>query len=121
MKNATHFANVSPATGRYTVECDGLIIADTTQAIQLSESYQSKTMNPAIYFPPQDVSSKYLVAVGKRTFCPIKGQANYYALRASTHSVDQIAWSYQSPMKPLEPITAYLAFYLDKVTLSHLN
>ncbi|MFT7129472.1 MAG: hypothetical protein ACI89U_001588 [Gammaproteobacteria bacterium] len=121
MNNTTHFAKVSPATGRYVVECNGLIIADTTQAIQLSESYHSKIMNPVIYFPRQSVNSSYLVATNKSTLCPIKGEANYYALQTETCSIDQIAWSYQLPMKPLEPIAAYLAFYLDKTTLSHYD
>lgn len=121
MENATHFAKISPATGRYTIECSGLIIADTRQAIQLSEYYQSKSMNPVIYIPPQDVNLNYLAAIDKQTFCPIKGEAHYYALHTPTHAVDKIAWSYQTPMKPLEPITAYLAFYLDKIKLSHYD
>ena len=119
MNDTTHFAKVSPATGRYVVECDGLIIADTTHAIQLTESYHSKEMNPVIYVPRQDVNSNYLVATNKSTFCPIKGEANYYALQTETCTVDQIAWSYQLPMKPLESIKDYLAFYLDRATLAH--
>ncbi len=119
MNDVSHYAELAPATGRYTAEYEGQRIADTIQAVHLLETYHGKTMKPVLYVPPQDVNIKSLREMSNKTFCPIKGEANYYSLQTPEYSLDQVAWSYLTPMAPLEPITGYLAFYLDKITLTH--
>jgi len=88
------------------------ILADTNRAYRVLE-----TSHPPVYYlPPADVRMDLLQRhSGKSSFCEFKGQAVYWDIIRSGHSVAQAAWSYPSPNQTFSPLQDYLAFYPSKV------
>src|SRR2546423_8914741 len=79
---------LEPTPKRIRVEVGGEVIADSRRAMMLHESgHQS-----IYYFPPDDVRAEFLEASDRHTYCPKKGDASYYTIRAGDQVVDAGAW-----------------------------
>jgi uncharacterized protein (DUF427 family) len=49
------------------------------------------------------------------TYCPYKGDASYYSIKADGRSSVNAVWSYEAPYEAMAAIKGYLAFYPDRV------
>ncbi len=107
---------IRPATGTWVVRAAGAVIAETTQALELSERGHASV----IYFPRGDVAMAFLEPSDTVTTCPHKGLASYYSVISSAESVKDAAWSYEAPLEAVSQITGHLAFYTDKVAVEEL-
>ena len=45
-----------------------------------------------------------LIPSAQRTYCPFKGNASYWSLKAGGEDVENLAWSYETPFEEHEPI-----------------
>ncbi len=89
------------------------IIADTTDAILLYEGGRT----PVVYFPRQDVEMGFMGRTKRSTHCPFKGDASYYTLTIDGKVVENVLWSYETPLPGMEAIGERVAFYPDKVEI----
>lgn len=107
---------VTPATGFHVVRAGGAVIAETANALILSEP----GYDPVVYFPRGDAGMEFLDPSDKRTTCPHKGEASYYHIAAKSGPITDAAWSYEAPIAEAEAIGGYVAFDIEKATVEAL-
>jgi uncharacterized protein (DUF427 family) len=88
-----------------TVTLNGDIVAATTSAVILREDgYPTRA-----YVPRQDVTAT-LTPTDKTTRCPFKGETTYYNVTAGGETLQDAAWSYETPYDEMAPIAGHVAF-----------
>ncbi|EHR59076.1 hypothetical protein SaccyDRAFT_0136 [Saccharomonospora cyanea NA-134] len=92
------------------VVVDGVTVADTRSPRLLFET----NLPVRYYLPKVDVRLDLLEPSDKVTHCPYKGQAEYWSVRVNGKLVEDLAWSYRTPLRESEPIAGYLAFPQDR-------
>jgi uncharacterized protein (DUF427 family) len=107
--------DVEPKAGRVYARLNGGVIADSTAAVIVRET----NLAPVIYFPRDDVRLELAEATPHRTFCPFKGEASYWTFRCAGQSEENLAWSYEAPFDQVAQLRNYVAFYPERVELSH--
>jgi uncharacterized protein (DUF427 family) len=106
-----HPITISPADGRIRVTFAGQVVADSDEALMLTEaSYPS-----VFYLPPEDVDFTVLQRTNHKTRCPYKGEASYYSIQIADRTAQNAVWSYEQPLEAVAAIDGYLAFYPDRV------
>ncbi|MEO1407180.1 MAG: DUF427 domain-containing protein, partial [Pseudomonadota bacterium] len=72
---------------------------------------------PAVAYLPRDlIDMSRLDRSDHTTWCPYKGEASYYHLRAADGSVRENAiWTYETPFLAVAEIKDALAVYADRV------
>lgn len=110
-----HPITIAPGNGRVRVRVNGEIVADTSAALQLNEASY-----PAVqYIPMEDVVQDVLTRTDTTTYCPFKGEANYYSVTtAAGDTVEDVIWTYEQPYPAVAAIAGRVAFYPDKAEIS---
>lgn len=108
-----HFMKLKELHRRVLFSLNGLVLADSKNAIRLLEIGRD-FYDPVIYVPEQDIVVE-LHRGDYKTHCPLKGDARYFDLVAADKTVKQIAWSYPSPLEIAAELSGYVAFYPEKV------
>ena len=106
-----HPITVSPARGRVTVIAAGRTIADTRAALILKEA----AYPPVYYIPRKDVDMARLQRTTHQTYCPYKGECNYYSIPLGGERSVNAVWTYEAPYAAVAEIKDHLAFYPDRV------
>ncbi len=112
-----HPISVEPDTGTVTVSVEGLRIAETKRALILREA----TYPPVYYIPLEDVEPSQLVATDNSSYCPFKGDANYYSVPAGGERSVNAVWEYRDPFPAVAQIAAHVAFFADKVEIERVS
>ena len=102
---------LEPNHRRVRVVVDGLVIADTIQSIYLFETGHL----PVYYFPKDDIRFDPLDSTDRVTHCPLKGDAEYWSIVVGERRIENAVWSYPSPIEGAPDLSAYAAFYWNKV------
>jgi uncharacterized protein (DUF427 family) len=100
-----------PSPRRVRVGFDGATIADSTNAHLLFETRHL----PVYYFPREDVRMELLTPTAHQTFCPYKGKASYWTIRAGDRTSENAVWGYPDPYDEVAAIRDFVAFYWDRV------
>lgn len=100
-----------PSARRVRVEFNGETIVDTLAPMMMLEGRSV----PVYYLPRCDVRMDLLAPTDHDSFCPYKGTANYFSIRAGGKVSENAVWSYQDPFPEVAAIKDYLAFYWDRV------
>jgi uncharacterized protein (DUF427 family) len=109
-----HPITVTPTGKHVVVRVDGEVVAETDAALTLQESTY-----PAVqYVPLADVVPSALTRSDTTTYCPYKGEANYYHLSAAGRTVDDAIWTYEQPYAAVDAIAGHVAFYGTKADVS---
>jgi uncharacterized protein (DUF427 family) len=109
-----HPITVTPTGRHVVVRVNGDVIAETDDALTLQESTY-----PAVqYVPLVDVTASALTRSGTTTYCPYKGEANYFHVSAGGETVDDAIWTYESPYPAVAAIAGHVAFYADKADVA---
>jgi len=111
-----HPITITPTPKRVRVTLDGVVIADSTQALTLQEA----SYPPVQYVPRADAQMQLLAKTERSTHCPYKGDASYFTINAGGKSVANAIWSYEQPFPAMAEIAGYLAFYPDRVKIEQL-
>ncbi len=108
------YITIRKAPGTWTVRAGGAVLAESDNALELSEGSYS----PVIYFPRDDIAMAFLERTEKTTHCPHKGDANYFSIVTKSTVLGDAAWTYETPFDAVSDIKDHVAFYSsDEVTV----
>lgn len=107
---------IYPARGTWVVRAGGAVIGESARALELTEG----DYPPVIYFPRADLAMAMLDASPTRTTCRWKGEASYLSLVNNTVRLDDVAWSYETPLPGMERIAGLVAFDRARVTIERV-
>jgi uncharacterized protein (DUF427 family) len=107
-----HPITITPFDGKVVVRAAGQVIAETTSALTLQEAGYA----PVYYIPRSDADMKALEPSQHETYCPYKGDANYFSLPSGDAGRNGV-WTYETPYSAVADIKDHLAFYRDKVEI----
>ena len=108
---------IRPSGGVWTVRAGGAILAESKNALELSEGSYA----PVIYFPRDDIAMDFLDPSDTVTTCPHKGEASYFSIVTKSTTLKDAAWSYETPSEGVSEIAGHLAFYAtDAVTIEKI-
>jgi len=108
---------IRKADGTWTVRAGGAVLAESTNALELSEGDYPFV----IYFPRSDIAMAFLDDTDHSTHCPHKGDASYYSIVTKSQTLQNAAWSYDDPKEDVTRIKGHLAFYAsDAVTVERV-
>ncbi|MCX2712762.1 DUF427 domain-containing protein [Mycolicibacterium sp. J2] len=104
-----HPITITPTGLRVTVRVNGVVVADSQNAVTLQEASY-----PAVqYLPMADVDATVLTRSDTATYCPYKGEAGYYDVAG----VPDAIWVYEDPYPAVAAIAGRVAFYPDKADI----
>src|SRR5689334_1113984 len=95
------------------VEIRGVVVAETHRPVLLFET----GLPTRYYIPKQDVRMDLLVPTSSVTRCPYKGVARYWSGPVGDEMIQDIVWSYPSPIPECPKIENLLSFYNERVGL----
>lgn len=115
-----HFMEYTYPEARYTATLGEHVLADSTAVLKLSEvGYH--IYEPVLYFPLADLNSELLNPTTKSTHCPLKGDTNYYDLKAGDSTTEAVAWCYSSPLDFAKTLAGYAAFDPGQVRVARAS
>jgi uncharacterized protein (DUF427 family) len=106
-----HPITIEPSPDRVVVTVAGKTVADTRRALTLREA----DYEPVAYVPLEDVDRSLLEPTDHSSYCPFKGDANYYSVPAGGERSANAVWEYRSPYPAVDEIAGHVAFYPDRV------
>src|SRR5579863_4265161 len=106
-----HPISIERNPSRVVVTLAGNVIADTREALTLSEA----AYPPVFYIPRKDVDMALLQRTDHATYCPYKGECAYYSIPAGGERSVNAVWTYEDPYPAVTSIKGYLAFYPNRV------
>jgi uncharacterized protein (DUF427 family) len=109
-----HPITITPTSGRVTVTLDGTVIADSRAALTLQESNYRAVQ----YIPRADVDMSLLERTDHTTYCPYKGECNYFSIAPGGERTVNAVWTYERPYTAVAAIEGHLAFYPDRVEIT---
>ena len=108
---------IRKAEGTWTVRAGGAILVESRNALSLSEG----SYDDVIYFPREDVAMAFLDDSDHSSHCPHKGDARYYSIATKSGTIENAAWSYDTPKEDVARIAGHIAFYTgDQVTVERV-
>jgi len=108
-----HPITVKANPARVVASIGGKVIADTRDALVLQEA----NYPPVQYIPRKDVDFSVLERTDHETYCPYKGDSNYYSIRVGDKLEANSVWTYEAPYDAVAEIKDHVAFYADKVEI----
>jgi uncharacterized protein (DUF427 family) len=103
------FIQRNPA--RVVVSVADRVVADTRNAVTLREA----AYPPVQYIPAENVDFSQLERTDHVTWCPYKGECNYYSVPAGGKKSVNAVWSYEDPFPAAAQIRGHVAFYPERV------
>jgi uncharacterized protein (DUF427 family) len=110
-----HFMRVVPAPGRQIATIGGTIVADSAHASVVKE-VGSDIYDPIVYFPRDDVHSDAFTVIDKSTYCPLKGDTEYFDVVVDGERHAEAAWSYVTLVTD-NPLQGMIAFDPSQATV----
>jgi uncharacterized protein (DUF427 family) len=113
--DVTHPIIISPTGSRVTVLLDGVVVAQTDNALSLAEANYPVVQ----YIPLEDVDKSLLERATTQTYCPYKGDASYYTVKIPDGRTEtDVIWSYEHPYPSVAEIAGHVAFYPDRAEIT---
>ncbi|KAG9204286.1 hypothetical protein G6514_001360 [Epicoccum nigrum] len=86
----------------------------TVNGVEVARTSNWEVVDGNIYFPPSSITKSHFTPTSTTTHCPYKGDASYYTVTVNKTEVPDLAWYYPEPIKGMEKIKDYVAFYKTK-------
>jgi len=109
-----HRVDVLHSSRRVRIEVGGQVVAESSRPCLLFET----GLPTRYYLPKLDVRMDLLVPSHTTSRCPYKGVAVYWSLRSGDGLLEDLVWSYPSPIPECPKIESLLCFYNERVDLS---
>jgi len=106
-----HPISIQRNPARVVVSVAGRVMADTRNALTLLEA----AYLPVQYIPSEDVDFSQLERTDHVTYCPYKGDCNYYSIPAGGKKSINSVWTYENPFPAVAHIRGHVAFYSERV------
>jgi uncharacterized protein (DUF427 family) len=106
-----HPISIQRNPARVVVSVAGRVVADTRNALTLREA----AYLPVQYIPSEDVDFYQLERTDHVSYCPYKGDCNYYNVPAGGKKSVNAVWSYEDPFAAVAQIKGHVAFYPGRV------
>jgi uncharacterized protein (DUF427 family) len=106
-----HPISIQGNPARVVVSVAGRVVADTRNALTLREAGYL----PVQYIPSEDVDFSQLERTDHVSYCPYKGDCNYYSVPAGGKKSVNAVWSYEDPFAAVAQIKGHVAFYPGRV------
>ena len=110
-KHPNYRVDLEQGPRRVRVVFNGETIADSGKALVVHETAHE----PIYYFPRDDVRLDLLERTEHHTFCPFKGEASYWTVRAGGGVAENAIWSYEDPFEEVAGLANYMSFYADQL------
>jgi uncharacterized protein (DUF427 family) len=101
--------DVRRSARRVRVEVDGVVLADTNQALALFE-----TQLPTRFYIPRSDVRVDLLPSPTTSVCAYKGQASYWSAEVGGSQVEDVAWSYEQPLDELSVVAGLVCFFNER-------
>lgn len=102
--------SIEPTDQRVKMVINGIEIASSTRSLLLKEDFHL----PVYYLPPEDVRMDLMIRTSLTTYCPFKGYAAYWTLMLGDQTFENVIWSYEDPLEPVNAIQDYVSFDLSQ-------
>jgi uncharacterized protein (DUF427 family) len=109
--DSDHPISIERNLARVVVSVAGQVVADTRNALTLREADYSLVQ----YIPREHVDFTQLEKTDHATYCPYKGDCNYYSVPAGGEKSVNAVWTYEDPYPAVAQIKGHVAFYPDRV------
>ena len=106
-----HPISIERNSARVVVSVAGRVIAETRNALTLREA----AYLPVQYIPREDVDLSQLKRTDHATYCPYKGDCNYYSIPGGGKKSVNAVWTYENPYPAVAQIKEHVAFYPGRV------
>ena len=106
-----HPISIERNPARIVVSVASRVIADTRNALTVREA----DYPPVQYIPGKDVDFSRLERTDHATYCPYKGDCNYYSVPSGGKKSVNAVWTYENPYPAVAQIKGHVAFYSDRV------
>jgi|SRR5882672_401688 len=106
-----HPISIQRNPARAVISVAGRVVADTGNALTLREA----AYPPVQYIPCADVDFSQLERTDHVTYCPYKGDCNYYSVSVGGKKAVNAAWSYEDPFRAVMQIRGHVAFHPERV------
>jgi uncharacterized protein (DUF427 family) len=106
-----HPISIQRNAARVVISVAGRVVADTDNALTLREA----DYPPVQYIPREAVDLSQLERTDHATYCPYKGDCNYYSIPAGGKKSVNAVWTYEDPYPAVAQIKEHVAFYPDRV------
>lgn len=106
-----HPITIEPYPARLRVVFNGRVVADTSRGLVMREA----GYKPVVYVPREDADLTLLIRTEQETYCPYKGTASYFSIKAGDRISENAVWTYEAPYAAVTAIKNYLAFYPNRV------
>jgi uncharacterized protein (DUF427 family) len=97
---------LQPHSARVIVQLGDHVVADTDQAVQLSE----KGYPDRQYLPRDAIVEGMLQPSDTQTYCPFKGHATYFNYVNGEQVIKDSVWIYEHPTDAMAPIAGRMVF-----------
>ncbi len=104
--------DVAPSTRHVRVEVDGELLAESDRPLLLFET----TLPVRYYLPAEDVRVD-LIPSATVSSCPYKGRAAWWSARVGDRVIEDVAWSYPTPIPENPRIAGLVCFRSEWVDL----
>jgi uncharacterized protein (DUF427 family) len=106
-----HPISIETNPAHIVVSVAGRVVADTRNALTLREA----DYPPVQYIPREDVDRSELKQSDHISYCPYKGDCNYYSVPSGGKKSVNAVWTYENPYPAVAQIKGHVAFYPDRV------
>jgi uncharacterized protein (DUF427 family) len=111
VKKPEHRVDLHPDTHHVRVTFAGKVIADSTDTLRVEETGHG----PVYYIPAKDMALDQMTKTEHTTYCPFKGTASYWTIKAGDNSSENAIWGYEAPYDETAQLAGYYAFYGNRV------
>ena len=106
-----HAMDILPSSREVRIELDGVTLAASSRAKLL---FEGAVLPTRAYLPPEGVLVP-LVPTDKRTRCAYKGEASYFTIEIDGREHENLAWTYERPLRGAADVTGLVAFFNERV------
>ena len=98
-----------PCPHRGQVWLGDVLVAESDRCLVVTETDH----DDRLYFPESDVRWELFEPTDHTTVCPFKGRASYWTLVATDPAIENIVWTYRTPLPEVAAIAGHVSFYDD--------
>jgi len=108
-----HRIDILHSSRHVEVVVNGVTVADSRRPTLLFET----GMPTRYYLPLTDIRTELLRPSSRSTGCPYKGTASYWSLEVADERLEDVLWTYASPLPESARIAGLASFYNERVDI----